>query len=213
MKLYRFPYSNYCGKVQMALEILGRPYELVDVPYGDRAELLRVSGGLTVPVLVEEDGSALVDSHRICAHLASGRDGERLVPAALSGPIWAYADFCDGALEDILFRLAAPGIRKRFTSVAERALFTLMKERRYGSGCLDAWELDQSTLLSRAREALAPTLTTLDHAPFVFGAHPTLADPALNGQLAMLRSGGPDPADLGKPLGAWMARLPSAAAR
>jgi glutathione S-transferase len=208
MKLYRFAYSNYCNKVQMALEILGRRCELVDVPYGDRAELLRVSGGLVVPVLVEDDGKVIVDSRRICTHLADGKNGERLVPTALSGPVWAYADFCDGPLEDILFRLAAPGIRQRFTSIADRALFTLMKERRYGGGCLEAWEHDQPTLVDRAREALAPTLTTLERLPFVFGTNPTLADAALYGQLAMVQIGGRDPADLGRPLGAWLARLP-----
>jgi glutathione S-transferase len=213
MKLYRFAYSNYCNKVQMALEILGRGYELVDVPYGDRAELLKVSGGLVVPVLIEEDGKVIVDSRRICAHLAAGKDGERLVPRPLSGPVWSYADFCDGALEDLLFRLAAPGIRKQFTSVAERALFTLMKERRYGAGCLDAWERDQAALVGQASEALAPTLTTLDRVPFVFGATPTLADAALYGQLEMVRIGGRDPDDLGKPLGAWLARLPAVARR
>jgi glutathione S-transferase len=131
-----------------------------------------------------------------------------LVPAALAGPVWAYADFCDGALEDILFRLAAPGIRRLFTDPAERALFTLMKERRYGAGCLDAWESELPALVARAREALAPTLTTLGRAAFIFGAEPTLADAALYGQLAMLKIGGQDPAELGKPLGAWLARLP-----
>ncbi len=218
MKLYRFSYSNYCRKVPMALDLLGRKYELVDVPYGERSELLRVSGALTVPVLVEDgvSGSSfagthkvIADSRRICAHLAAGPGGELLVPPALAGPVWAYAEFCDGALEDILFRLAAPGIRKRFESVAERALFTLMKERRYGAGCLDAWEHDQPALVVRAREALVPTLTTLDRVPFIFGTTPNLADAALYGQLAMVRIGGLDPAELGHPLGAWMARLPN----
>src|SRR5271170_4587905 len=139
MKLYRFNYSNYCRKVEMALDLLGRNHELIEVAYGERSELLKVSGALSVPVLVEDDGTVIADSRRICAHLASGPGGERLVPPALAGLVWAYADFCDGALEDILFRLAAPGIRRRFTSAADRALFTLIKERRYGAGCLDAW--------------------------------------------------------------------------
>jgi len=209
MKLYRFNYSNYCRKVQMALDLLGRTYELVEVPYSERGELLKVSGALSVPVLVEADGTVIADSRRICAHLAAGPGGERLVPPTLAGPVWAYADFCDGVLEDILFRLAAPGIRRRFTTAADRALFTLIKERRYGAGCLDAWERELPALVVRAREALAPTLTTLERAPFVFGAEPTLADAALHGQLAMVKIGGYDPAELGKGLGEWMARLPA----
>jgi len=208
MKLYRFEHSNYCHKVQMALDLLGRRYELVEVPYGDRAELLSVSGGLRVPVLVLEGGEVVADSRRICARLVAGEGGERLVPPALAGPIWAYADFCDGALEDVVFRLASPGIRRRLSTVADRALFTLVKERRYGEGCLEAWERDQASLADRAREALAPTLETLQRVPFVFGDAPTLADAALYGQLAMLRIAGGEVRRLGKELVGWMERLP-----
>ena len=83
-------------------------------------------------------------------------------------------------------------------------------QRRYGEGCLEAWERDQGSLTDRAREALAPTLTTLERSAFVCGAEPTLADAALFGQLAMLRIGGRDPGELGKPLATWLERLPRA---
>jgi glutathione S-transferase len=210
MKLFWFDYSNYCRKVQMALEIAGRPYQVVEVSYGEREELLRVSGGLRVPVLLAEDGQAIGDSRRICQYLASGPGGEKLVPPAMSGPIWGFSDFCDGPLEDALFRLATPGIRRRFGRPMDRAMFTLIKERRYGAGCVEAWEGDETVLAAGAREALGPLLATLERQPFVFGNLPTLADAALYGQIAMLKIGGQDLAALGKPLVAWMARLPNA---
>src|SRR6478736_4468170 len=53
MKLYRFRYSPYARKVQMLLDLIGARYELVEVPYGDRNEIARVTGGyIYVPVLV-----------------------------------------------------------------------------------------------------------------------------------------------------------------
>jgi glutathione S-transferase len=190
-KLFQFDYSPFAVKVHCALDLIGRACQIVEVPYGDRHELLAVTGGsLAIPVFVEEDGRVIQDSRRICAHLVAGPRGDRLVPPRLAGPIWAYADFCDGALEDVLFRLAAPGIRRRFATLADRALYTLIKERRYGAGCLEAWERDQAELLARGRELLVPTSTTLGLQPFLFGDVPTLADAALYGQLTMVAHAG-----------------------
>ena len=53
MKLYRFRYSPYARKVQMVLDLLRAPHELIEVKYGDREELARLTGGyIYVPVLV-----------------------------------------------------------------------------------------------------------------------------------------------------------------
>jgi glutathione S-transferase len=207
-KLFQFDYSPYAIKVRGALELIGRSCQIVEVPYGDRRELLAVTGGsLAIPVFVEDGGQVIQDSRRICAHLAAGPRGELLVPPRLAGPVWAYADFCDGTLEDVLFRLAAPSIRRRFATLADRALYTLIKERRYGAGCLDAWDRDQPDLLARGRELMAPTLTTLGLQSFIVGDTPTLADLALLGQLTMVEVGGQPLAVFGGAIQAWKQRL------
>ena len=104
MRLYRFRYSPFARKVQMLLNLLDRPYELVEVPYNDRNELARLTGGyIYVPVLVDDDGGVTVESRRICEHLLVSESARELTPAPLEGPIWAYSDFCDGPLEDVLF--------------------------------------------------------------------------------------------------------------
>src|SRR5579872_2778423 len=92
MRLFRFRYSPYARKVQMVLDLLGAKYELVEVPYGDRTEIAKATGGyIYVPVLV--DGAKVVtESRDICEHLLAGEAGARLVPAPFEGPIWAYAD-------------------------------------------------------------------------------------------------------------------------
>lgn len=214
MKLFRFRYSPYARKVQMLLDLLRRPYELVEVPYGDRNELARLTGGyIYVPVLLEDDGAVVTESRRICERLLAGDAGRALVPSPLEGPIWAYADYCDGPLEDVLFRIASPMIRDAWAAPGDRALYTLIKERKFGAGCVELWLGEQSLLLARARHLLLPTLSTLEQQPFLFGSRATLADAALYGNLAMLReAGAPLLATLSPALEPYMARVEAAAA-
>ena len=212
MKLYRFPYSPYARKVQLLLDLLGREYSLVDVPYSDRTELATLTGGyIYVPVLV--DGKEVVfDSRRICQHLLAGPGGAALLPAPYEGPSWAYHDWCDGPLEDVVFRVASPRIRDRWKSAGDRALYVLIKERKFGAGCVDAWERDRERLLDGAKRLLAPTLATLERRAFLFGEQPTLADCALYGNCVMLEESDPGLLPRISPtLPPWLRRLEAAA--
>jgi glutathione S-transferase len=215
MKLYRFRYSPYARKVQMLLDLLGKRYELIEVPYGDRNEIAALTGGyIYVPVLVHDDGKVTVESRDICEALLAGEAGARLVPAPIAGPVWAYADFCDGPLEDVLFRIASPAVRDAWPTPGERALYVLIKERKFGAGCVSAWERDRDALLAKAQRLLAPTFVTLEHGPFLFGEQPTLADAALYGLGAMLEAGDPALLDrVSKRLAPFMRRVEAARAQ
>lgn len=191
MKLYRFRYSPYARKVQILLDLLGARYDVVEVPYSDREEIARVTGGyIYVPVLVD-GGKVITESRSICEHLLAGESGARLVPAPWEGPIWAYADFTDGPLEDVLFRIASPAVRDGWKSASDRGLYVLIKERKFGAGCVDAWQRDQGALIAKAQHLLAPTIRTLASRRFLFGDAPTLADAALYGECQMLREADP----------------------
>ena len=195
MKLYRFRYSPYARKVQMILDLQGKKYDLVEVAYGERDELARLTGGYVyVPVLVDDQGAVLTESRDICERLLAG--DARLVPPPWEGPIWAYQDWVDGPLEDVLFRIGSPAVRDAWPTPWERALYVLVKERKFGAGCVDAWENDRDELIGRARKLLEPTLRTLAARPFLFGDTPTLADAALYGNCAMLDTA--DPTLLGR---------------
>jgi len=176
----------------MVLDLLGARYDLIEVPYSDRNEIARVTGGYVyVPVLVDDSGRVVIESRDICQHLLAGAEGERLVPPPWQGPIWAYADFVDGPLEDVLFRIASPAVRDRWPNPGDRALYVLVKERKFGAGCVDAWQRDRDALVQKARKLLAPTLVTLASRKFLFGDTPTLADAALYGVCKMLDEGDP----------------------
>jgi glutathione S-transferase len=215
MKLYRFEYSCYARKAQMVLDLLGLRYDIVEVPFGDRTELVKLTGGyIQVPVLVDNAGKVTVDSRVICEEMVRGECGERLVPPPWEGPIWAYADWLDGPFEDVAFRIATPGIRRHFARPADAALFVFIKERKFGRGCVDEWARNAAALVTRARAMLAPTLRTLSQRPFIFGDSPTLADAALYGQCAMLRCADATlPAALAPVLSEWMGRVEAAAQR
>ena len=192
MKLYRFRYSPYARKAQMLLDLMGQAYETVEVSYADRNELAQLTGGyIYVPVLVLDDGAVVTESRTICERLVAMPRGARFVPSPLEGPIWGYHDFVDGALEDVMFRIGSPAIRAAWPTPGERALYVLVKERKFGAGCVDAWERGQAVLIARARHLLAPTLKTLAARPFLFGDTPTLADAALYGNCKMLEEGDP----------------------
>lgn len=193
MKLYGFHYSPYVRKVRALLDLLGRPYEYEEVPYSARSDLAALTGGYVyVPVLATDDGEAVCDSRRICEHLLTAeRAAQAFVPPPLEGPIWAYHDWCDGPLEDVLFRIASPAVRDSWKDPGDRALYVLIKERKFGAGCVDDWRHQRPALLARASSLLAPTERTLAAQPFIFGAAPTLADAALYGQLAMLHAADP----------------------
>lgn len=214
MKLYRFRYSPFARKVQMVLGLLGRRHELIEVKYGDRRALAEVTGGyIYVPVLVDDDGSVHTESRQICEHLLQGEAGAVLVPSPLEGPIWGYADFCDGPLEDVLFRIASPHVRDAWSDAGERALYTLIKERKFGPGCVDAWAGAHASLVKKAQTLLTPSVATLSKTPFLFGSRPTLADAALYGNLAMLHEAKPALVpELAPVLTPYMARLEAAQA-
>ena len=209
MKLYRFDYSCYARKVQMVLDLLGERYDIEEVPYLDRTKLLNLTGGyMQVPVLLLSDGTVLKDSRVICRSLLTGEAANKLIPSPWQGPIWAYADWCDSALEDVLFRLASPGIRRRFKLLEEKSLFTYIKERKFGEGCVDLWEKQAGDLVNKARSLLKPTLQTLNAQPFLFGDQPTYADATLYGHIKMVEVAKADMVtDIAPDLLLWMQRM------
>lgn len=187
MKLYRFRYSPFARKVQTVLDLLKLEYQQVEVRYSERDELAALTGGyILVPVLALEDGTVLTESRDICAYLVARPGAEWLVPRALEGAVWGYTDFSDGPLEDLMFRIASPEVREQWGSPGERALYTMVKERKFGVGCIDQWRAGRDTLIAGVRKLLAPTERSLARQRFVFGDTPTLADAALHGHSLML---------------------------
>lgn len=188
--LYRFPYSCYALKVQFLLDHLGLPYKVRDVPYTDRDELIEVTGGRVMVPAILHEGNVVVESRDIFQYLLTLSKND-LVPGGLEAAVWAYLDWTDSLLEDVLFRIASPGIAEQFAKPSERALFIFIKERKFGMGCVSEWQRTRKELIDRAKVLLAPTLETLSQSDYVIGNRLTIADVSLAGHLAMVEYADP----------------------
>lgn len=208
MRLHQFSYSPFAAKVRKYLELKGLDFEVVEVPYLDRRALVALTGGsLQIPVL--QDGDRVMDeSARITAYL-----DERYAPSLREDPLAQLVEsWADGVLEDVTFRLATPGVHARFAAMQGRedaaAFFRLVKERKFGPGCVEAWRASEESLAARAASLLEPIGRALAARPFILGAQPSLADAAVYGQLFMVELGLPGFTERLLPeLANWYARV------
>src|SRR5215469_16385501 len=108
MRLYQFATSPFCAKVRKILDFKGIDYEVIDVDYVERKELVMVSGQMMVPALTLETGETLVDSERIALMVEEHDPEPTIFPHAWRGVHLALARYFDTELEDALFRAAIP---------------------------------------------------------------------------------------------------------
>lgn len=184
MRLLQFPYSPFAAKVRTVLKLKNLRCEVVNVPYLQRAELVELTGEISVPVLV--DGPHVItESARIVAHLES-KGG----PPVLAEPLGVVLEqWADEFFQEVAFKLACPGLEARMgvdQGAEAKALFRLIKERRYGRGIIAQWKADEAKWLEQTLSLLAPVVETLKTRPFLFGAQPTVADAAVASQLTMV---------------------------
>ncbi|HUK65931.1 MAG TPA: glutathione S-transferase family protein [Anaeromyxobacteraceae bacterium] len=212
MRLFQFSYSPFAAKVRRCLELKGLAYEAVEVPYLDRRELVASTGGYAhVPVLVDA-GEVVTDSARITAYL-----DRRYPPSLRSDPESVLVEqWADNLLEDAAFKVACPGLEDRMAAwngrEDARAIFRLMKERRYGLGCIERWRREAEGRCEELVAMLGPVVALVAERPFLLGGAPTLADASVYGQLFMIEAAAPGfiPARL-PALRDWWERVRSAA--
>lgn len=184
MRLLQFSYSPYAAKVRTCLKLKKLECELVNIPYTQRGELVKVSGGIGVPVL--QDGATVVtDSSRIAAYLET-KGGPSLREHPLASVIEQWAD---NWFEETAFRLACPGLEDRMGAEQgeeARLMFRLVKERKYGAGAVAAWRADQAKYSDETKALLQPIAEAVRATGFILGATPSIADAAVAGQLVMV---------------------------
>ena len=186
-KLYQFLGSPFCAKVRKLLAFKGVEFEVVEVDYLERKELLLASGQITVPAVTLEGGETIVDSARIAMRLEELYPEPTIFPAGWRGMHVVLADYIDNHLEQQVYPVAlADELAYYSRQGADRgALWRLIRERKFGAGFVDRTIAAQSANWERFRFSLAPFEEQLGIAPFLTGRI-GLADFALYGQLYYL---------------------------
>jgi glutathione S-transferase len=200
--LYQFVTSPFCSKVRKILDYKGLDYQIVEVDYVERKELIAASGQIMVPALrlenVQEDVrndvggegggvETVVDSDRIAMRLEEVCPEPTILPARSRGLHLALTRYIDSEVEEALFCAAVPDEEKYFARQgADRlAMFRFIRDRKYGAGFCDRMEREHEANMVRVREVLEPFEMALEHGAFLLGG-PGLADFALYGQLHFL---------------------------
>jgi glutathione S-transferase len=193
--LYQFATSPFCSKVRKILDYKGIDYQIVEVDYVERKELIAASGQIMVPALrlehvhsgedVQGRGvETVVDSDRIAMRLEELCPEPTILPPRSRGLHLALSRYIESEVEEALFFAAVPDEEEYFARQgADRlALFRFIRERKYGEGFCERMEREREANLLRAREVLAPFEMALEHGAFLLGGA-GLADFALYGQL------------------------------
>jgi glutathione S-transferase len=191
--LYHIERCPYCEKVRLALAIEGIEYESHVVDPGDRSEVLKVSGQEKAPVLVEEDGSVLLESNRIIQRLVE-QPGSKLVPASHRDRslTWVVVERADAILAPLFYRI---------------------RQRRDPDG-RELSDEDLNVMRRRLQEELAVIEGILERGPFLFGERPTVADVAVHAFLNRLPRGERDTMTIDLPrVTGWFKRVQQAAGR
>jgi len=186
-KLYQFRGSPFCAKVRKLLAFKGLEFEVVEVDYLERKELLLASGQIVVPAVTLDDGETVVDSAGIAMRLEQLYPEPTIFPAGWRGMHVALADFIDNHLEESVYPVALADELAYYSRQGpdRAALWRLIRERKYGAGFVDRVIANHAANWERARAALAPFEEQLGNAPFLTGRI-GLADFALYGQLYYL---------------------------
>jgi glutathione S-transferase len=194
--LYQFMTSPFCSKVRKILDYKGIDYQIVEVDYVERKELIAASGQIMVPALrLEEVGGSgdasaaetIVDSDRIAIRLEELCPEPTILPSRSRGLHLALTRYIDGAIEEALFCAAVPDEEKYFARQGSDrlAMFRFIRDRKYGAGFCDRMEREHGANMLRVSEVLAPFEMALEHGAFLLGGA-GLADFALYGQLHLL---------------------------
>jgi glutathione S-transferase len=189
-RLYQFATSPFCAKVRKILDYKGVDYDLIEVDYLERKELLLASGQIMVPALTLASGETIVDSDRISEMLEERYPEPTIFPADWRGIHLALARYFDTELEDALYRAAIPDEQAYYRRQGHdrEALWRLIRERKYGAGFCDQMVRDHAENRTRAHTMLAPLDASLRERAFVLGRI-GYADFALYGQLHALTMG------------------------
>jgi ubiquinone/menaquinone biosynthesis C-methylase UbiE/glutathione S-transferase len=188
LRLYQYALSPYCIPIELLLKHSGIAHEVVDLPYGDPSEVIRLTKAeyYQVPVLEDLFSHAVVfdrggdEVPRFIANLAPLL---RLFPEEVAGWQQILVRYIENDCEAIGFKVNDAFCDKWLKNDLERGLHRRHKERKFGAGCLEDWARNVNGLIKEFHDLIYPFEQMLGRHSFLTGERPVFADYALCGVL------------------------------
>ncbi|MGH8019953.1 MAG: glutathione S-transferase family protein [Opitutaceae bacterium] len=193
--VHQFDYSPYCIPITAVLKAFGVSFRTVEVRVRRRDRIIKLTGGHYYQVPVLQNGSDIVyesgpDTLDVARYVDRVFAGGRLFPAAKEGLQHVIVGHIENDVEAVTFKLADPQRIAHIEDVVERTENIRHKERRFGRGCVDAWQREASALRRQAEALLEPFDLMVKDSPFLLGNEPVYADFALLGIAGNITHGG-----------------------
>jgi glutathione S-transferase len=184
LTLIQFPWSPFCISVRHILERNGIPFRLRNIPFHERASIIRATNGhgYTVPCVV--DGKQAIcdvtDFGQEVARYVNRRYSLNLFPKELEGIQLILSRYIENDLEMVGFKINDSYIIPS-RPMLERVMLIRHKERKFGKGCVQVWTNQRKDLCAQFAELLKPFDNMLAQSPFLIADRPLFVDYALYG--------------------------------
>lgn len=184
LTLIQFPWSPFCITVRHILERNGIPFRLRNIPYHERASIIRATNGRghTVPCVVDGKHAVcdVTDFGQKVARYVDRRNQLNLFPKRLEGLQHVLSRYIENDLETVGFKVNDSYIIPARPMV-ERVMLIRHKERKFGKGCVQEWTSHRNYLSDQFEELLRPIDNMLSGSPFLISDRPLFVDYDLYG--------------------------------
>jgi glutathione S-transferase len=213
IELIQFPWSPYCIVLRRILEYSGAAFKVVNIPATDRALVWRITKQRYYQVPVLRDGRNVLfeveENSQVIAKYLDDKLQLGLFPPSWEGVqsiLWRYVE---NDLEGLSFKLNDSYWRE-FVPPPQQMPYLRHKERKFGRGCLDQWQVQRKELLAELTARLLPFEEMLTGHSFLLEDRPRFIDFDLLGILGnFLFSGHYRLPAAHTQLKAWFARMNS----
>jgi glutathione S-transferase len=203
LTLFQEPFSHWCIKVHKIMDYKKIKYEIKDVGYHDKRELIIATGQDYVPAIV--NGSEIVTYVDIPDYLEKLAPMPTIYPDGPKALAKALENWAHWRLEEIVWRYVVSDFPKTFKDDLERWVFIEIQELKRGP--LDLMAARKPAFKSDLEAHFQLLEDMLRNHKFLLTDAPSLADFATFGAIYPLRySGNEIPAQFGR-LHAWFSSI------
>jgi len=199
LEFFQEPFSHWCVKARKILNYKNIKYEIKDVGYHDKRELVKATGQDYVPAIVAD--GRIVTYPDIPDFLEQLKPEPTIYPDGTKALSKALENWAHWRLEEIVWRFVVGDFPKTFKDDLERWVFVEIQEAKRGP--LELMELRKTAFKKDMEMHLQILEDLLKTHKFILSEKPGLADFAAFGAIFPLRHSSNDLPDKFPRLRAW----------